>query len=213
MHKLLKKSRQKFFAKTPDIILLMVTNPVDVLTYLAYRMFPKKEKQIIGSGTILDSARFRFLLGQYFNVNPQSVHAYIVGEHGDSELPLLSTASIGNIPLTKFPNYSQKAVFEIFGKAKNAAYAIIEGKQATYYAIGAGIAQIVETILDDENRVLPLSYYIKNRYGIFNVCLSMPVVSGRTGIKQTLYLKISDNELKKLQQSADVLKKVISEVE
>ncbi|MEW6407768.1 MAG: L-lactate dehydrogenase [Patescibacteria group bacterium] len=199
----------KIFSKNPKVILLMVTNPVDILTYLACSLFPQKEKQIIGSGTVLDSARFRFLLGEYFKINPQSIHAYIVGEHGDSEVPLLSTATIGNMPITRFKNYSKKAILKIFEKAKNAAYSIIEGKQATYYAIGAGIAQICQAILHNENRVLPLSHLIHNQCGISDVALSLPTVLGDKGIVQELIFDICPEEMEKLKESAAMLKKVI----
>lgn len=210
--KIIKKIVPKIFAKNPRIILLMVTNPVDVLTYLACSLFPQKEKQIIGSGTILDSARFRFLLGEYFKINPQSIHAYIVGEHGDSEVPLLSTATIGNTPITRFKNYSKKAVEEIFEKAKNAAYSIIKGKQATYYAIGAGIAQICQAILRNENRVLPLSHLIHNQCGLSDVALSLPVVLGEKGITQELIFDICPEETEKLKKSAIILKKIIKKI-
>lgn len=210
--KIIKEVVLKVFRENPKIIVLMITNPVDVLTYLSCHLFENKTNQIIGSGTILDSARFRFLLGEHFQINPQSIHAYIVGEHGDSELPLLSTAAVGNVPLEKFPGYSRKKIDEIFNQAKKAAYAIIEGKQATYYAIAAGIAQIVKAILGDENRVLPLSHLIKNRYGISDVCLSMPVVLGSKGIKRVLDLEISREETLKLKNSAAVLKKSIKTI-
>lgn len=210
--KIIKTIVPKIFAKNPKVILLMVTNPVDVLTYLACSMFPKKQKQIIGSGTILDSARFRYLLGEYFKVNPQSIHAYIVGEHGDSEIPLLSTAMVGNVPLRKIKGYSQSAIMKIFEKAKNAAYAIIAGKQATHFAIGAGIAVICQTILYNQNRVLPLSHCIKNKYGISDVALSLPVVLGKGGIVQELTPDISQDEVEKLQHSAEVIKGVIRKV-
>ncbi|MBZ1356448.1 MAG: L-lactate dehydrogenase [Candidatus Nealsonbacteria bacterium] len=196
------------FKNNPNVIVLMVTNPVDVLTYLTIKKFPKNKKRIIGTGTILDSARFRFLLGQYLNVNPQSVHAYIVGEHGDSEVPLWSTASIGNTLVRKFKQISPEIKKDIFQKAKNAAYAIIEGKQATYYAIAAGTTQIVESILFDKKRVLPISYYLEGEYGIKDVCLSLPVVLGRDGVIERLEIDIDAEEKRLLKESARKIKKV-----
>jgi L-lactate dehydrogenase len=210
--KIIKNIVPKIIAKNPNVILLIVTNPVDVLTYLACRLFPEKRKQIIGSGTVLDSARFRYLLGEYFKINSQSIHAYIIGEHGDSEVPLLSTATIGNVPLTKFKGYSKKAMEKIFEQAKNAAYSIIEGKQATYYAIGAGIAQICQAILHNENRVLPLSHYIDNQCGISDVALSLPAVLGEQGIAQELIFDICPEEMEKLKKSAKTLQEVIKKI-
>lgn len=195
------------FKQNPKVIVIMVTNPVDILTYISIKMFPDKKNQIIGSGTILDSARFRFLLGRHLDVDPKSIHAYIVGEHGDSEVPLWSTASIGNAPIDKFKKLSSVEKEKIFLSAKNAAYAIIEGKQATYYAIAAGVTQLSKTILFDQKTVLPVSHLIEGEYGIKNVCLSLPVVIGRDGIISKMPLSISAGEKKKLQSSANQLKK------
>ena len=197
----------KVFKQNPNIIVIMVTNPVDVLTYLSIKMFPKKKNKIIGSGTILDSARFRLLLGQYLRVNPRSIHAYIVGEHGDSELPLWSTASIGNTHIDKFKKLSQTTKKRIFDQAKNAAYAIIEGKQSTYYAISAGVVQIVRAILYNKRTVLSVSHLLEGEYNIENVCLSLPVVVGREGIVRKVKTDISAVERKLLKLSSDKLKK------
>lgn len=203
----------KIFKKNPDVVVLIVTNPVDVLTYQAVKMFPKKKKQIIGSGTILDSARFRFLLGEYLEVDPKSVHAYIVGEHGDSELPLWSTATVGNTSLDKFKKIPAKIKKEIFEEAKNAAYTIIEGKQATYYAIGAGIEQIVDTVLFNNRTVFPVSYYFEGEYGIKDVCLSLPVVLGRKGIIKKINITgMSSDEKKLLQKSAKKIRETAKKI-
>ncbi len=199
----------RVFKANPNAVLLMVTNPVDVLTYQAVRMFPDKKNRIIGSGTILDSARFRFLLGEYLGVNPQSVHAYIVGEHGDSELALWSTATIGNTSIDNFKKMNAKEKERIFQGAKNAAYAIIEGKQATYYAIAAGVAQIADTVIHDKRRVLPVSHHFDGEYGIRDICLSSPVVLGRDGVAEKIDISgISADEKTLLRRSADKLKKV-----
>lgn len=195
------------FKQNSNVIVIMVTNPVDVLTYMAIKMFPSKKKQIIGSGTMLDSARFRFLLGRHLDVDPKSVHAYIVGEHGDSEVPLWSTATIGNAPIDRFKKMSNPEKEKIFLSAKNAAYAIIEGKQSTYYAIGAGVTQLVQTILFDKKTVLPVSHLLEGEYGINDICLSLPVVVGAKGIISKMPLNISALEKKKLKSSASQLKK------
>jgi len=203
---------KEIYKNNPNIIVLMVTNPVDILTHLCVKMFPQKKKRIIGTGTILDSARFRFLLGEHLGVNPQSVHAYIVGEHGDSEVPLWSTATIGNASIDKFKKISPEIKTQIFEKAKNAAYAIIEGKQATYYAISAGVTQLVDNILFDKRRVLPVSHYLEGEYGIKDICLSMPAVIGRDGLVEKVALNISSNEKKLLMTSAKKLKKIFKEI-
>ena len=204
---------KRVFAKNPEVILLTVSNPVDVLNYQIVSMFPDKKDQIIGSGTILDSARFRFLLGQELAVSPQSIHAYIVGEHGDSELPLWSTATIGNVSLDEFTDLSEEEKENIFKRAKNAAYSIIEGKKATYYAISAGTTQIAETILFNKRRVLPISHDPKGSCGIEGISLSLPVVLGENGIEKRFDLNISDKEKEMLNNSADKLKEVFNQID
>ncbi|OGY43839.1 MAG: L-lactate dehydrogenase [Candidatus Buchananbacteria bacterium RIFCSPHIGHO2_02_FULL_40_13] len=203
---IIKEIVPQIFKANPKVIVIMVTNPVDILTHLTIKMFPDKKNQIIGSGTVLDSARLRFLLGERLKVDPKSIHAYIVGEHGDSEVPLWSTASIGNAPLDKFKKLTAAEKNKIFKKAKNAAYAIIAGKQATYYAIAAGVAQIAKAILFDQKTVLSVSHLIEGEYGLRHICLSLPVVIGRTGIIGKLPLAISKEEKKQLQTSAAKLK-------
>jgi L-lactate dehydrogenase len=170
---IIKEMAPKIFAANPKVMVVVVTNPVDILVYQLIKMFPAKRKQIIGSGTILDSARFRVLLGERLKVNPQSIHAYIVGEHGDSEVPLWSTVMVGNTPLDQFAKLSSKEKNHIFDQAKNAAYAIIAGKQSTYYAIASGVTQLVRTILLDQNTVLPISHLMEGEYGIKDICLSI----------------------------------------
>ena len=198
----------RIFEINSDIILLMLTNPVDILTYQAIKRYPDKRDQIIGSGTILDSARFRFLLSQELEVSPQSIHAYIVGEHGDSELPLWSTATIGNVSLDEFINLSREKKRNIFEKAKNAAYSIIAGKRATYYAISAGATQIVEAILFNKKRVLPLSHDPQGSCGVEEIALSLPIVIGKSGIEKRFDLNISRTEKELLKQSEKNLKDV-----
>lgn len=209
---IIKEVVPKIFKQNPNIILVMVTNPVDVLTYLSVKMFPHKKKQIIGTGTILDSARFRHLLSEHFKIDPRSINAYIVGEHGDSELPLWSTASIGNMALEGCNGIAARDKKIIFNKARNAAYAIIEGKQATYYAIASGIADLVRAILYNKNTVLPVSHFQDGEFGVRDVCLSMPVVVGEKGISGKICLKISATEKKLLKKSAAVLKKVYESI-
>ncbi len=210
--KIIKSILPKIFEKNEDIVVVMVTNPVDVLTYIAVKMYPKKEQQILGTGTLLDSARFRHLIGEHLSINPKSIHAYIIGEHGDSEVPLWSTAAVGNMKLDTCLKISKLDKEKIFNEAKNAAYAIIEGKQSTYYAIGAGTSRLVNGILFDKRTVLPVSHYIKNHYGVSDICLSMPVVIGRKGVVSRLCVEINDDEKKLLVNSAKILKNTIEKV-
>lgn len=192
-----------------DCILLVVSNPLDVLTYLTlkYSKFPKN--RVFGSGTILDTARFRYLLSQHFGVSPNSVHAYILGEHGDSSFPVWSSANIAGVNLKHFKKYSKKAMDRLYQKTKNAAYEVIARKGATYYAIGLGVAKIVRAVLSDQNEVLALSSYLNNYHGVSNVCLSVPAVVNRNGIKEHIALPLNSLEKKQLRKSANVINGII----
>ena len=192
-----------------DCILLVVSNPLDILTYLTlkYSKFPKNK--VIGSGTILDTARFRYLLSQYFEVSPNSVHAYILGEHGDSSFPVWSAANIAGVNLKNFRGYSRKSMDKIYAETKNAAYEVIAKKGATYYAIGLGISKIIKSILSNQNEVLALSSYLTNYNGISDVCLSVPTIVNRSGIKEHIVLPLNSLEKKQLKKSADIIKSVI----
>lgn len=205
---IIKELIPQIFEKNPDIVVIIVTNPVDILTNMAVKMFPRKQRQIFGSGTVLDSARFRFLLGEKLSVDPKSLHAYIVGEHGDSEVPLWSTAMIGNTPLNRFIKLAPQEKSEIFENAKNAAYAIIEGKQATYYAIAAGVVKLVKAVLFNKKTVYTVSHPLDGKFGIKGVSLSLPVVIGAGGVLRDIDINISSLEKKLLRQSAKKLKEV-----
>ncbi len=200
------------FAANPDAVIVMVTNPVDVLTYVAVTMYPEKKNQIIGTGTILDSARLRHLIGEKMNINPKSIHAYMIGEHGDSEFAMWSTAAIGNMKLGTCEELSTQEKDALADGARNAAYAIIEGKQSTYYAIGAGAAHLIEAILYNKRTVLPVSHLMEGEYGVDEVCLSLPVVVGRGGIIGKLCVKLHDDEITHLRESAAILRKTAQEV-
>jgi len=195
----------EIFKRNPDIIVIMVTNPVDILTNIAIKLFPAKKNQIFGSGTILDSARFKFLLGEKIAVNPNSLHAYIVGEHGDSEVPLWSTVTIGNTPLDSFFKLSVAEKDEIFKTAKNAAYTIIEGKQSTYYAIAAGLVSLVDAVLYNKKTVFTVSHQINDLFGLKGVSLSLPLVIGAKGILRDININLSAREKKALKLSAKKL--------
>ncbi len=195
----------------PDSILLIATNPVDILTYAAWKLSSSPPHRIIGSGTILDTARFRYLLSEHFDVDPRSVHAHIIGEHGDSEVPVWSLANIAGMSLSSFCTrhscaFEPEDMDRIFKQTRDAAYQIIQRKGATYYAVAAGLVRIVEAIVRDQKTVLSVSSLIEDYYGINDVCLSLPTVVDRTGVARVLRLELSDEEVDGLQRSADVLK-------
>ncbi len=201
----------------PNGIILIATNPVDILSYVAWKLSGLPHNQIIGSGTILDTARFRYLLSEYFQVDPRSVHAYIIGEHGDSEVPVWSLANIAGMRLPIFCSRNNMGCIdqdleEIFTQTRDAAYHIIESKGATYYAIGAGLLRIVEAIIRDQSTVLSVSNLIENYYGINDVYLSLPCVIDRGGVEKVIYLELSDEEVIGLRKSASVLRKMIEDL-
>ncbi len=209
---IIKEIMPKIFEHNPNAIVLMVTNPVDVLTRLAVSLFPDKRNHIFGTGTVLDSARLRHLLGQTLHISAQSIHAYMLGEHGDSEFPAWSTATIGNMRLQDCKMLHDEEKMRIFQEAKNAAYTIIEGKQSTYYAIGAGCAQVIYAVMRDEKVVLPVSHMIKNLYGISETCLSMPAIVGVDGIEDRLHVPLNEHEQDLLRKSAEVLQETFAAV-
>jgi len=197
-----------------DCILLIATNPVDVLTRVSLQLSGLPAHHVMGSGTILDTARFRHLLSQHFGVDPRSVHAYIIGEHGDSEVPVWSLANIAGMRLEDFctaqgRTCDWKELHSIFEQTRDAAYHIIARKQATYYALAAGLMRIMEAILRDQNTVLCVSSLLSGEYGISDVCLSLPSIVNRQGIQKVLHLQMSGEEVRKLQESAQVLTKTL----
>jgi len=198
----------------PDGLLLIASNPVDVLTYASIKISGLPKERVFGSGTILDTARFRYLLSRKFDVDPRSVHAYIIGEHGDSEVAVWSLANIAGMTLTDYcknnnMGCNNEELNEIFEMTRNAAYQIIERKGATYYAIGTGLERIIEAVLRDQSTVLSVSSLIDDYYGLSDVCFSLPSVVDRGGIERGLKLKLDENEQKGLINSASVLKSTI----
>jgi L-lactate dehydrogenase len=201
----------------PEGHLLIATNPVDILTYVSLKISGLSPQRVIGSGTILDTARFRYLLSQLFSVDPRSLHAYIIGEHGDSEVPVWSLANIAGMRIQTFCEMNhfqceQETLDEVFTKTREAAYQIIERKGATYYAIGAGLLRITEAIIRDQNTVLSVSSLIHDYYGIDDICLSLPSVVNRGGLEHLIRLDLDKKEVEGLRHSADVLKKIISQL-
>jgi len=202
----------------PDTILLIATNPVDPLTYLAWRLSGFPPQRVIGAGTILDTARLRYLLGARYDVDPRSVHAYIVGEHGDSEVALWSSAAIAGMSLQDFCRLTghtctEEEEREIFAQVRDAAYHIIELKGATYYAIASGLERIVESILRDQNTVLSVSGLLKDCYGVSDLCLSLPMVINREGISRVLCVPMSQAEQERFRASAQVVRSVVDGLE
>jgi L-lactate dehydrogenase len=198
----------------PDAILLLVTNPVDVVTHAALRYSGLPPNRVFGSGTVLDSSRLRLLIAQHCGVAVQNVHAYVAGEHGDSELPLWSSASIGSVPLLRWnvpgrPALDAAARAEIVRRVVGAAEEIIRGKGATNYAVGLAAARIIEAVLYDERQVLPVSSLLDGFAGISDVCLSVPSVIDRAGVDTVLPVPLSDEEAAGLRRSAAAVRDVV----
>lgn len=206
-----KKMIPALLSAAPKAIYLLVTNPVDVITYIAQKISGLPTARVFGSGTVLDSSRFRYLIAQRLNVAVQNVHAYIAGEHGDSEIPLWSSATIGNVPLHEWAvqghgKLSVRDRTEIFQNVKTAAYQIIQGKGATNYAIGLATTRILEAILHDENRVLPVSSLLANYRGISDVYMSVPTIVNRGGVGAVLPIPMNANEEAGLTSSAEAIR-------
>lgn len=199
----------KVLNHAPDAIILLVSNPVDILTYRAYQLAGLPKGRIFGTGTTLDTARFRFHLSEFLKVNPRSIHAYILGEHGDHSFPVISSASVGGQPLTTMPGFSEERAHKAYLQARNAAYKIIASKGATYYAIGAVVAHIVRRILTDSKSILPVSIPLHQYHDVSGIALSVPCIVGREGVEKALETKLSWEEKKKLHAAADALKKFI----
>ncbi|HYF63164.1 MAG TPA: L-lactate dehydrogenase [Herpetosiphonaceae bacterium] len=201
----------------PDGIIVVATNPVDIMTTLAIRYSGLPARRVIGSGTVLDTARFRSMLGEHYNVDPRSVHAYIVGEHGDSELPLWSLANIAGMRLQDYrpaggAGFDQAAHQRIFERTRDAAYAIIERKGATYYAIGLGLLTVVESILRNQRSVLTVCSQMSGQYGVSDICISLPTIVGNGGAEEVLTLSISPEEEEAFRRSANTLKERLGQV-
>jgi L-lactate dehydrogenase len=193
-------------------ILLIVSNPLDILTYLAQKYSKFNKSKVFGTGTTLDTARFRYFLGKKLGISPDSVHAYILGEHGDSSFPVWSSATIGGKKLDNFKGINQAEKKSIYQKVKNAAYEIVAKKGATYYAIGLSVSKIVKTILRNQNSVLPLSTYLDNYNGVSGVCLSVPCIVNRQGIKEQIDIPLNKLEISQLKKSANSMKNLIRSI-
>ena len=218
---LVKKNVAIFKSIIPEIkkrncegILLIVANPVDILTYVTLKLSGFPAHRVIGSGTVLDTARLKYVLGRHLQVDPRDVHAYIIGEHGDSELAVWSGAQVAGIHINHFcelrGHFEHQAAMErLAQEVKDSAYEIIERKGATYYGVAVAVRRIAEAIVKDEHAVLPVSSLMQGEFGLEDLCLSIPTVVGRDGVEMVVDIYLNNEENEKLQGSAKALKEVL----
>jgi len=200
-----------------DCFLLVVSNPVDVLTYVAYKLSGFPSNRVFGSGTVLDSARLRFLVGRRLNVDSRSVHAFVIGEHGDSELAVWSSANVGGIELDKYcAHCGYKSHAEnrkkLADSVKNSAYEIIERKGATYYGIAVAVRRICESLVRDEHSIMPVSTLVNGHYGLGDVYISVPALIGGGGVEDVFEIDLDEHERKALTASAITLAEALNEI-
>ncbi len=216
--KIMKSIVEEIKKRNCEGILLIVSNPVDILTYVALKVSGFKPHRVIGSGTVLDTARLRYVIGERLMVDSRNVHAYIVGEHGDSEVPIFSTASISGIHMNHFAQLRgyfdyEGMIQEVYEDVKNSAYEIIKRKGATYYGIAVAVKRICEAIIKDEHSILPVSSLMEGAFGFFDLCLSVPTVLGRDGVEMLVDIYLNNDEFDKLEYSSKTLRTVIEELE
>lgn len=219
--KLFKEIIPKIVKYSPDSIYLVTSNPVDILSYATYIISKKPSNEIIGSGTVLDTSRFRYLLAKHCNINASNVHAYILGEHGDSEFAVWSKSMVGGTLLKEYcpmcNNYHEcdnsEELDNIFTQVKDSAYEIIERKGETSYGIGLALTRITKAILNDENTILPVSVLIEDYLGINDVYLSLPTILNKKGVSKILKINLDDDEQKKFIKSAETIESIIDKVE
>ena len=222
---LVKKNISIFKSIIPEIkkrnfngILLIVANPVDILTTVALKLSGLPENKVIGSGTVLDTARLKYELGNHLNVDSRSIHAFIIGEHGDSEIAAWSSANVSGIPLHKFCEMRghfnhEEATERIAENVKNSAYEIIEKKKATYYGVAMAVKRICEAIIRDEKSILPISSKMNGDFGIKDISLSMPAIVGKDGVECHVPIQLNEEETVKLQKSAQTLQDILNQNE
>lgn len=208
---------EQLTAANKDAVLLIVSNPVDVLTCMAQQLSGLPAGRVIGSGTVLDTARLKYLVGQNLGVDSRNVHAFIIGEHGDSELAVWSSANISGVDLDDYCRITgvtdpSAMLQQIYEDVRDAAYSIIESKGATYYGIGMAVRRIAEAIVRDEHSVLPVSSLIQGHYGVDGICLGLPSIVGKNGVESVLDIPLSSEELSRLQGSAQKMKALIEQL-
>ncbi|MCG1022642.1 L-lactate dehydrogenase [Sutcliffiella horikoshii] len=214
--KIFKSIVDKVMGNGFDGIFLVATNPVDILTYATWKFSGLPKERVIGSGTILDTARFRYVLGDYFQVDARNVHAYIIGEHGDTELPVWSKADIGGKPIlelmAKQEKYKEEDLNELFVSVRDAAYHIIERKGATYYGIAMGLVRLTKAILQNENSILTVSAFLNGEYDSEDIYIGVPAIVNRNGIREILELDLNEKESEQFRHSVKVLKEIKDKV-
>ena len=199
-------------------VILVVSNPVDILTYVAQKLSGFPVHRVIGSGTVLDTARLKSRLSEHLDVDARTVHAFIIGEHGDSELAAWSSAAVSGVPLSKFcemrghfnHDESERHIQEM---VKNSAYEIIERKKATYYGVAMAVRRICEVIARDEKSILSVSSLMEGQYGLKDICLSMPTIVGADGVEEKIPISLDEDEITKLMASAQALKDIASSLD
>jgi L-lactate dehydrogenase len=191
---------------TPEAVILIVTNPLDALVYAANKSTTSNKGRIFGSGTLLDTLRLRYYIGEKIGIDPKSIHAYILGEHGDSSFPAYANATIGEQKLMEFPGITKELVDEAYRKTRDSAAEVIRLKGATYYGIAVAVKKFVQAILSDAKTIMPASVVLQGEYGIDGVALSVPCVIGSKGVEKVLAINLSDEEMEKMKASAAKLK-------
>ncbi len=204
----------KITKRNQECILLVLSNPVDILTYVTLKLSGFSPEKVIGSGTVLDTARFKYLLGEHLRVDMRNIHAFIIGEHGDSELAVWSSANVSGIDLDEYlricrTDVSKENFYNLYDEVKNAAYKIIDGKGATYYAIAMSACRIVKAITRNEHSVLTVSSLVNGHYDINNVCMGIPCIVGKNGVEKILDIPLSESESMYLSKSAETLDSII----
>ena len=207
----------KIVEKNQEATLLIVSNPVDIMTYAALKLSGYPSHKVIGSGTVLDTARLKYLLSRHLDVDSRSIHAFIIGEHGDSELAVWSAANVSGIPLNHFCELRgyfdhMESMDRIYQSVRDSAYEIIEKKGATYYGVAMAVCRIAESVIRNEHSIMPISVYLDGLYGLHDICLSIPTVVGQEGAEKVLDIPLDLMEMGKLVYSAEDLKKIIGEL-
>ncbi|MCK7638218.1 L-lactate dehydrogenase [Corynebacterium pygosceleis] len=209
--KIMKSIVDDVMANGFDGIFLVASNPVDILTYACWKYSGLPAHRVIGSGTVLDSARFRYMLGEMYEVAPTSVHSYIIGEHGDTELPVLSSATIAGVSmrkqLEKDPSLEPK-LEKIFEDTRDMAYKIIDAKGSTSYGIGMGLARISRAVLQNQDVAVPVAALLRGEYGEENIYIGTPAIVNRRGIRRVVELELTDHEQERFKHSADTLRAI-----
>ncbi len=198
-----------------EAILLLVSNPVDTLTYVAQEISGYPVNRVIGSGTLLDTNRLKYMLGERLDVDHKQIHAYILGEHGDSEFPVYSSANVSGIRFEDFtrqvaPDLEEDELYSIYNEVRNSAYQVIQYKKATYYAIAQSVQRICEVIIRDERCVLPVSTRLNGEYGLNGLCISVPCIVGRDGIRKVVEIPLNEKEQEAMKKSAEAIKNTIA---